>query len=53
MITKYIKEAINECLNKKKSVYDKQKFIEECISNAVENFLVNETNAIRPWEKKD
>ena len=53
MITKYIKEAINECLKKKKSVYDKQKFIEECISNAVENFLVNETNAIRPWEKKD
>lgn len=37
----------------KKSVYDKQKFIEECISNAVGNFLVNETNAIRPWEKKD
>lgn len=53
MITKYIKEAINECLKKKKSVYDKQKFIEECISNAVGNFLVNETNAIRPWEKKD
>lgn len=53
MITKYIKEAINECLNEKKSVYDKQKFIEECISNAVGNFLVNETNAIRPWEKKD
>lgn len=53
MITKYIKEAINECLKKKKSVYDKQKFIEECISNAVENFLVNETNAIRPWGKKD
>ena len=53
MITKYIKEAINECLKEKKSVYDKQKFIEECISNAVENFLVNETNAIRPWEKKD
>ena len=53
MITKYIKEAINEWLKKKKSVYDKQKFIEECISNAVENFLVNETNAIRPWEKKD
>ena len=53
MITKYIKEAINECLKKKKSVYDKQKFIEECISNAVENFLANETNAIRPWEKKD
>ena len=49
MITKYIKEAINECLKKKKSVYDKQKFIEECISNAVGNFLVNETNAIRPW----
>lgn len=37
----------------KKSVYDKQKFIEECISNAIGNFLVNETNAIRPWEKKD
>lgn len=53
MITKYIKEAINECLKEKKSVYDKQKFIEECISNAVGNFLVNETNAIRPWEKKD
>ena len=53
MITKYIKEAINECLKKKKSVYDKQKFIEGCISNAVGNFLVNETNAIRPWEKKD
>ena len=53
MITKYIKEAINECLKKKKSVYDKQKFIEECISNAVGNFLINETNAIRPWEKKD
>ena len=53
MITKYIKEAINECLKEKKSVYDKQKFIEECISNAVGNFLVNETNAIRPWGKKD
>lgn len=53
MITKYIKEAINECLKKKKSVYDKQKFIEECISNAVGNFLVNETNAIRPWGKND
>lgn len=53
MITKYIKEAINECLKKKKSVYDKQKFIEECISNAVGNFLVNETNAIRPWRDDD
>ena len=53
MITKYIKEAINECLKKKKSVYDKQKFIEECISNAVGNFLVNETNAIRPWSDDD
>lgn len=53
MIIKYIKEAINECLKEKKSVYDKQKFIEECISNAVGNFLVNETNAIRPWGKKD
>lgn len=53
MITRYIKEAINECLNKKKSVYDKQRFIEECISNAVGNFLVNETNAIRPWGKND
>lgn len=53
MITKYIKEAINECLKKKKSVYDKQKFIEECISNAVGNFLVNETNAIRPWMDDD
>lgn len=53
MITKYIKEAINECLKEKKSVYDKQKFIEECISNAVGNFLVNETNAIRPWRDDD
>lgn len=53
MITKYIKEVINECLKKKKSVYDKQKFIEECISNAVGNFLVNETNAIRPWRDDD
>lgn len=53
MITKYIKEAINECLKEKKSVYDKQKFIEECISNAVGNFLVNETNAIRPWGNND
>ena len=53
MITKYIKEAINECLKKKKSVYDKQKFIEECISNAVGNFLLNETNAIRPWRDDD
>ena len=53
MITKYIKKAINECLKEKKSVYDKQKFIEECISNAIGNFLVNETNAIRPWGKKD
>lgn len=53
MITKYIKEAINECLKGKKSVYDKQKFIEECISNAVGNFLVNETNAIRPWRDDD
>lgn len=53
MITKYIKEAINECLKKKKSVYDKQKFIEECISNAIGNFLVNETNAIRPWRDDD
>lgn len=53
MITKYIKEAINECLKKKKSVYDKQKFIEECISNAVGNFLINETNAIRPWRDDD
>ena len=53
MIIKYIKEAINECLKKKKSVYDKQKFIEECISNAVGNFLVNETNAIRPWRDDD
>ena len=53
MITKYIKEAINECLKKKKSVYDKQKFIEECISNAVGNFFVNETNAIRPWRDDD
>ena len=53
MITKYIKEAINECLKEKKSVYDKQKFIEECISNAVGNFLVNETNAIRPWSDDD
>ena len=53
MIIKYIKEAINECLKEKKSVYDKQKFIEECISNAVGNFLVNETNAIRPWGDDD
>lgn len=53
MITKYIKKAINECLKEKKSVYDKQKFIEECISNAVGNFLVNETNAIRPWRDDD
>ena len=53
MITKYIKAAINECLKEKKSVYDKQKFIEECISNAVGNFLVNETNAIRPWRDDD
>lgn len=53
MITKYIKEAINECLKEKKSVYDKQKLIEECISNAVGNFLVNETNAIRPWRDDD
>ena len=53
MIIKYIKEAINECLKEKKSVYDKQKFIEECISNAVGNFLVNETNAIRPWSDDD
>lgn len=37
----------------KKSVYDKQKFIEECISNAIGNFLVNETNAIRPWRDDD
>ena len=49
MIDKYIKEAIDKIC----SSSNKQSFIEECISSAINDYLLSETNKIRRWDDND
>ena len=49
MIDKYIKEAIDKVCSSE----ERQSFIEECISNAINDYILSEANKIRKWGDAD